>query len=256
MTQKKHKNPMTVKNKAKGSGSPITKVMVESKALATFVAALEILKLEPRVHIAQDRLSVRSVDAANVGMLVGECECKAEIPEKGIDKFGLQVSMLKRMMLHSKDCRITLGVSDELCTIEYGRFSGKFPLIDNDSIRKDPNLPNINLDTSIEVPGKYLHDAVRIVSKDNGRIIFRAKNGVAFIDAEEGEISMTEVVGTCDKESEARSIFSNDHILPIASLLKTAQCNLKIGTDNPIHINAELNGCKFDFYIAPRIEAD
>ena len=254
MKQKPKKN--TVANKIKGPvKKPITKITVESKTLLSFVNAILTVGDQARLEIIDKTLHVNKVDNANVLLLVADCECTPEIPENGLKRFGIDILVLKKALRYSKDCRITLCIDGKNLSVSYGRFSARIPLVDEILMRKDPGEIKVELETEFEMPGKYLYDASTIISK-NGKCYIYAKNGVAFVAAEEGDLCIREVVGTCDKSSQARSLFSNDYIRDVANIVKTTEIKVRISIDHPVQIMAEQHGCKFNFLMAPRIEAD
>ena len=246
----------TVKNKVKNSEQmPVTKITIDARTALPFIDALLSCNKEHYLNIEKNRIHVRSVDTGNVFMILAECECITEIPEHAPKRAALDFNLIKKILIHSKDCRITISIDGEKASIDYGRFSAKIPLVDPAFMGKEPNSPTINLDTRFNIPGKYLYDVCRMVSK-KGKIRISAENGVAFATAEDGDLNIREVIGTCDKSSHAMSLFSNDYLTDIAKCVKTSQINIDVAIDHPIKISSEQNGCKFVFLMAPRIEAD
>lgn len=257
MSSKKKENKNIVKNKIKDAvKKPITKITVESKTLTHFINAVATCNNEVRVTASDKALHVQTVDSANVMMLIADCECTSEIPEGALTKFGIDVAILKKILVHSKDCRVTLCVDGEHLRAIYGRFTAKIPISDENVLRKDPTLPKMpSLDTEFEMPGKYLNEISRFVGR-TGRIILSTKNGVVFAAAEDGDLCIREVVGTCKKSSQARSLYSNEYIRSIAGIVKTTEIKVTMGIDHPVKILSEQDGCKLEYLLTPRIEAD
>ncbi|MCK9593581.1 MAG: hypothetical protein M0Q91_16380 [Methanoregula sp.] len=246
----------TVKNKVRNpEQTPVTKITIDARTALPFIDALLSCNKEHYLNIEQNKICVRSVDTGNVFILLAECECITEIPERAPKRAALDFNLIKKILTHSKDCRITISIDGEKASVDYGRFSAKVPLVDPEFMRKEPNPPTINLDTNFDIPGKYLYDVCRMISK-NGKIRISAENGVAFATAEDGDLIIKEVVGTCNKSSHAMSLFSNDYLTDIAKCVKTSQISIDVAIDHPVKISSEQNGCKLMFLLAPRIEAD
>ena len=251
------RNKNTIKHKAKNPAqTPVTKITADAKSLIPFIDAIIACNTKCFLHIDNNQLQVRVVDNGNCYMVLAECECKADIPEGAPVKVAADVALIKKTLIHAKDCRITISIDGINISIEYGRFTAKIPVSDSAQLRKEPNPPTIILDTKFEMPGKYLYDVCRTVSKDYGKVYFYAKNGVAFLAAHENDFCIKEVVGTCGKNSKARSLYSNNYLSAIAGIIKTTQCNVEVAIDHPVKITAEQNGCKFTFLLAHQIESD
>jgi hypothetical protein len=160
------------------------------------------------------------------------------------------------LVIHAAGSNVTLTITKNDIGVAYGRFTAKIPTVEIGFIKKEPSsIPKMALDTSFEIPGKYLIDACRTVSR-SGKIFIYVKSKVVYIAANEGDLCMKEVVGTVEKPSTARSLFSNDYLSLIAKNIKEVSVKCDISKDHPIKMTAEKEGCKLMFLLAPRIEAD
>jgi len=255
--KKKEKN--TVKNKVKKQDGkePKTTVTVNEKSFSTFINAVNDCNEQVMLHIDRDKLSVIQVDIGNVYMIAADCECKATFEDNAPTKVGIDAKLIKKTLLHAKGSSITLTITKSTVELLYGRFIAKLPTVDTAFLRKEPGQePKMALDTSFEMPGKYLFDVCRMVTPSGGKIYIYVKNKVVFIAANEGDLCMKEVVGTVEKQSKARSLFSNDYLTSIAKSVKDVSVKVDLGIDHPVRIIAEKDGCNLKFLLAPRIEAD
>lgn len=258
MTTKKKDDPYTVKNKTnkeQNENAAKTVVIVKSDTLRLFVSAIKGCISMVILNIEESRMSCSTVDNANVSLIIAECECKTEFEKDAPRRVGVDVNILNKALLHAKGCSVTLTFIEASVEATFGRFTATFPTTDMGYIRKEPKTPTLALNTTVSIPGKYLWDASTSVSK-KGRIIIYVKDKVVFLQTEDGDLTQKEVVGTVDKKSNTRSIFSNDYIRKIVSNVRDVDVVVSFDIDHPIKMHAEKNGCKFDFLLAPRIESD
>jgi hypothetical protein len=257
MKSKSKKNEVKNKVKTKPEKTdPITTVTAKYESLMLFLDAVLRCNKEAILHIADGKLSVRQDDIGNIYMISAECECKISAEnEKSPDKIGIDPAILKKLLIHAKGCEVTLAISQSKIEFMYGRFTAKTVPIEISAIRKEPTPPTMNLPVSLSFPGKYLSDISMAVSR-GGKIYAYVKNNVAFLAATEGDTCIKEVVGTTNGGEIARSQYSNDYMRDICATIKGCDCTVYIGIDHPIRICAEKNDCKFEFLLAPRIEAD
>ena len=257
MTTKKKESPYDVTNKTKveqKENAPKTIVTVKADTLRLFVDAVKDCITTIILNIEESRMFCSTVDTANVFMIVAECECKAEF-DNSPKRIGVDVGVLDKALLHAKGCNVVLTFTETNIEATFGRSTATFPTTDIGFIRKEPNVPTIGLSTTVSIPGKYLWEATTSVSK-NGRLAIYVKDKVVFVETYDGDLTVKEVVGTVDKKSNARSLYSNDYIRQIVSRVRDVDVVTSFDIDHPIKMHAEKNGCKFDFLLAPRIEAD
>ena len=90
----------------------------------------------------------------------------------------------------------------------------------------------------------------------SGKCILYVKNKVVFFEVEDGDISSKEVIGSVEKKSDARSLFSANYMRDIFKQIKDISVKIDCAVDHPLRVTAEKNDCKIEFLLAPRIEAD
>jgi len=235
--------------------NPVTTICIPYKTLETFLKAVRGCTREARLHIEDSKLSVKCVDTANVYMVRAECSCKTTMQPRSPDQIGIDLARLNKVFLYAKGCDITMEITGSKVSLKYGRFSSTFEGMDCNEIPKDPNGPPQMQLNEMSFPGKYLHEICRMSSKD-GKIRLLVDNGVIMLRSEGDEISITEVVGTTDKKIEVNSLYSSDYLKDISESVKNTECTVKAGIDHPVHIITEVNDCKLQFLLAPRIEPD
>jgi DNA polymerase III sliding clamp (beta) subunit (PCNA family) len=249
----------TVKHKvtvAPKPGDPITTVTVPYKSLATFLKAISGCIDEAVLNILDEKLLVKTVDGGNVSMIIAECPCKAEFQKQSPRRVGINIPLLNKALLHAKGCDVTMSISESTISLKYGRFSAKVCTVDCTQLRKEVSEPpKILHPCEISLPGKYLDEICRTVS-GAGKIRIFIEDRVVMLRAEEGDLCITEVVGTAEGRQEANSLFSAALLKDISKSVKDVGCTITAGIDHPASIAASVNDCTLQFYLAPRIEAD
>ncbi|MDD3019872.1 MAG: hypothetical protein PHX61_02695 [Alphaproteobacteria bacterium] len=248
----------TIKHKVKTEPKkedPVTTVTVPYKTLTTFLKAIEGCIEEAVLSIRDSELSVKTTDNANIYMVVAQCPCKTEVQDKSPAKIGISVKLLNKALLHAKGCNVTMSISESKILLKYGRFSAQVSCVDINALRKEPNDPKMSLNNEFSLPGKYLDEICNMVSS-SGKVRLLVENKVVTLRTEEGDLSVTEVVGTTDGKGEANSLYPADYLKNIAKAVKGVDCTVRAGVDHPVHIFAEVEDCNFQFFLAPRIESE
>lgn len=220
--------------------------------LNTYLSVLASCSPEARVYVTKNKIATREVDTANVFMANVEAECKTS----GSFVFGLEVSVLRKVIKHAKGCNVVISVGDKKIKVKYGRFESRIDALAEAAIRKDPNPPTINLPLSFDVPGKYLNDALSIVGRNGARCVFISNNGVVSFCVDEGTMCVREIVAEAKNKESFKSMFSNDYMKDIMNVVKDVSLKIDIGNDHPMRAYAEKNDCKIEYLLAPRIQGD
>jgi len=156
---------------------------------------------------------------------------------------------------------------------EDGTLAAVLRLIDPDSLRTEPDVPDLDLDTEYEVPAEDFERIVQAVNKsvsDHTRLVGTEDQ---FIISAQGDV--TELVGTPDSEvvrgpprDEVRqSLYSNEYLTDFARGVPRRNrhtFNVRLDTEFPVKIDVELltTGVGDETYadvtymLAPRIQSD
>lgn len=220
--------------------------------LNTFLSVLASCSPDARVHALKNKIFTSEVDVSNVYMVTVESECNVT---GSPFIFGIDVALMRKVIKHAKGCNVIIEVAGEKIKVKYGRFSSKIDAVEEPMLKKDPNPPEIYLPLSFDVPGKYLFDALSMVTK-KGRSTVCAKNGIVSICVDGEGMCVRELIGETENKESFKSIFSNDYMSEIVGTVKDTSVKIDIGIDHPMRAYAEKNDCKITFLLAPRIEAD
>lgn len=255
--------------------------IVEYDELDTFTDSVSTLVAESRIHFEKNGLRITAVDPANVGCVQAMLGAGAfesyEIDERAV--IGIDLGRLEEALgFASSGDPVGLRTAvDGTSTTEEGEteLSGfveletdgithDIALIGTDSIRKEPDIPDLDLPATIMLEGRQLKRSVRAADTVSDHAILEA-DADAFRASGEGDTDSVDVELTEEDLLEgtdladARSLFSIDYLEDMVKAIPAdAEVQLRLGTDMPAKIKwSYADGAGTCTYmIAPRIEND
>jgi proliferating cell nuclear antigen len=226
---------------------------IQQQHLTEFVANARTILNEAKVHIREDGLFLRGVEPANVGMisqtLAKEAFESYHAPsddavlglnlERVADVLGMGVKGdIVRADLDSETRKLHWSVD----RLEYTQ-----ALIDPDSIRQEPDIPDLDLTAIFELPGSEISRAVKAADmvSDHIRFEFDEDSGGAVIEAD-GDTDSVEVIVTPDRGLEVvesgpgDSLFSIDYLGDIESAFPSNEfVRVELGEEFPAKFHYE-----------------
>lgn len=233
---------------------------------------------EIKLNISEDEMSFAAVDPANVAMTGLDVPSEAfetfdvEETTLGVDTSSMMGSL--RAGRQSNEDPITLSVEgNRVSTVVQRDYDGThmdlqsdLRVIDPDSIRQEPEIPDIGLEKEATVPRKLFEDVVKQVDaysdylqikSDDTNLVFNARN------APEGTKAVIPDVME-DSEGEGNSSLSLDYVKKDAvkafKAIGTDELTFSFGVEFPVRIEftTELNGTEVTgwWFQAPRIQSD
>lgn len=224
---------------------------------------------ECKIHLNDDGIRICAVDPANVGMT--DINLSADAFESyetngGMDVIGTYLDpLVDTANMADNDEMINLRVDEEtrMLHVTMKNMERTIALIDPDSIREEPDIPDLDLPAELTVEGRDINrgiDAADMVG-----------NHVAFVvDEREREFAVTAEGDTDDvclefaedelielTPGEAHSLFSLDYLKDMTkSIPSDAEVKLNLGEDFPTKMKFDLadgNGEAL-YMLAPRIQ--
>jgi proliferating cell nuclear antigen len=245
---------------------------VEADELDDFVNNISVLVDECKIRTSPDGLRVRAVDPANVGMV------DAELDAEAFEGFDTTTGVLGVDLGRFEEV-VSLADSGDLVTMEYDTETRKLhiatngveytlALIDPDSIRQEPEIPDLDLPCSLEVETSDINRGIKAADMVSDHIAFkteRAHSGDQFIIEAEGDTDDIELeLGNEDLVSssiggDVASLFSLEYMKDIKKALPTTgSVGMEMGDEFPIKIrfSNEEETQDVEFMLAPRINSD
>ena len=243
------------------------KATIDAEVLKESIDAISALVTECRLRISEGGISTRAVDTANVAMV------SLELRKDAFDSFtgnageiGLDIAKLKNifgMMAGILTVELPDNANKLQISVQGYRYS--ITLLDTNTIRKEPNMPKLELPGRIVIPGNDLNNAIKAAAVISDKIAM----GIdplkpTFFMVAEGdtdhirrEFSKEELKSLAPVE--ARSLFSIDYLKDMGKVMSKAdEVEIHLGTDHPVRFSFDIanGGGHVEYLLAPRIEAD
>jgi proliferating cell nuclear antigen len=245
------------------------KATIDADIFREAIDAISALVPECRLHTADNGISTRAVDTANVAMI------SLELKKEAFDSFkatksqvGVDISKMKNIFnMMGKGDLISLELPENAQKMQLSvhGYQYSITLLDTNTIRKDPNPPTINLPGKLTISGDNLNNAIKAaaVISDKIAIGINPKDETFYMIAEGDTDNIRREFGKDELKSltpnEARSLFSLDYLKDMGKVMsKAAEVEIFLGLDHPVRFSFDIangNG-HVEYLLAPRIEAD
>jgi proliferating cell nuclear antigen len=245
------------------------KAIVSADTLRETLDSVSVLVDECKIHLDEDGLSIRAVDPANVGMVdldLGAAAFESYEADGGI--IGVNLSRLEDIAgMADSDQLVQLELDEETrkLHIQIDGLEYTLALIDPDSIRQEPDIPDLDLSANVVIEGADIDRAVRAADMVSDHIALGvdAADELFYVDAE-GDTDDVHLELTRDQLIDldaggAHSLFSLDYLKDMNKAIpKDAEVELELGDEYPVKIHydiAEAQG-HVTYMLAPRIQSD
>ncbi|CDK40217.1 DNA polymerase sliding clamp protein PCNA [Halorubrum sp. DM2] len=245
------------------------KAIVGASTFQDALDSVSVLVDECKIRLNEEELSIRAVDPANVGMVDLTLEAAAfESYEADGGVIGVNLARLEDIagMANSGDLiHLELDEETRKLHIEIDGLSYTLALIDPDSIRQEPDIPDLDLASEIVVEGAQLDRGITAADMVSDHIRLRVdESDEAFYIEAEGDTD--DVNLKLDREDlialtagAADSLFSLDYLKDMNKAIPSdAEVTVELGEEFPVKLHygfAEGLG-NVTFMLAPRIQSD
>jgi DNA polymerase III sliding clamp (beta) subunit (PCNA family) len=244
---------------------------VEFSTLYKFIAAINALVPECRMHVSKDQVSTIVVDFANVGMVDTEITTfeKIKCPEE--IALGLNIGQIYPALKQIKDIvgdsvetipatvSWSPGKDTPLLDIEVIGFRSRFTTLTDHSVRKDPNRQTITVNSKFECDGGKFSNAIRYcaIFADACRIEV-VKGGDCIIAAKCDTDQCRVPLVVTGATGEAVSMYSLNYLKDFARAMKDAgTITVEMANERPVRLSCELApGLSVRYLLAPRIDEE
>jgi proliferating cell nuclear antigen len=243
--------------------------IVSADTLGTALDSVSALVDECKIHLEEDGLAIRAVDPANVGMVDLSLSADAfESYEADGGRIGVNLSRLEDIVgMADAGQLVQLDLDEETrkLHIQLDGLEYTLALIDPDSIRQEPDIPDLDLPARIVVEGRDINRAVKAADMVSDHIALGVdeEEELFYVDAE-GDTD--DVHLELDREDlidltpgSARSLFSLDYLKDMNKAMPTdGEVTIELGEEFPVKFHFEIAEGNGDvtFMLAPRIQSD
>jgi proliferating cell nuclear antigen len=243
--------------------------IVSASTLRDALDSVSVLVDECKIRLNEDELVIRAVDPANVGMVDLTLEAAAfESYEADGGVIGVNLGRLEDIasMADSGDL-IDLRLDEETrkLHIQIDGLSYTLALIDPDSIREEPDIPELDLPAEIVPEGAQIDRGITAADMVSDYIRLRVdEDEETFVIEAEGDTDDVDFV--LEREDlidlsagPADSLFSLDYLKDMNKAIPNdAEVRVELGDDFPVKMHydfAEGLG-HVTFMLAPRIQSN
>jgi len=245
------------------------KAIVGASTFQDALDSVSVLVDECKIRLNEEELSIRAVDPANVGMVDLTLEAAAfESYEADGGVIGVNLARLEDIagMANSGDLiHLELNEETRKLHIEIDGLSYTLALIDPDSIRQEPDIPDLDLAAEIVVEGAQIGRGITAADMVSDHIRLRVDEAdEAFYIEAEGDTDDVDLELTREDlialtAGPADSLFSLDYLKDMNKAIPSdAEVTVELGEEFPVKLHygfAEGLGT-VTFMLAPRIQSD
>jgi proliferating cell nuclear antigen len=245
------------------------RAIVSAETLRGALDSVSVLVDECKINLNEDGLAIRAVDPANVGMVDLTLDVEAfESYETDGGVIGVNLARLEDFVgMADSDQLVQLELDEETrkLHVRIDGLEGTLALIDPESIRKEPDIPDLDLPATVVVEGRDIDRAVKAADMVSDHIALGvdADEEVFYVDAE-GDTDDVHLTLTREDlidlvAGEARSLFSLDYLKDMNKAIpKDAEVEIELGEEFPVKLHFDIAEGKgqVTYMLAPRIQSD
>jgi proliferating cell nuclear antigen len=245
------------------------KAIVSASTLRDALDSVSVLVDECKIRLNEDGIGIRAVDPANVGMVDLTLEAAAfESYEADGGVIGVNLARLEDIagMGNSGDLvHLELDEETRKLHIRIDGLSYTLALIDPDSIRQEPDIPDLDLAAEIVVEGAQLDRGIKAADMVSDHIRLRVDEGTEtfFIEAQGDTDDVDLELGRDDlidlAAGPADSLFSLDYLKDMnKAIAGDAEVTVELGEEFPVKLHYDLAEGQghVTYMLAPRIQSD
>ncbi|ELZ95118.1 DNA polymerase sliding clamp [Haloferax mucosum ATCC BAA-1512] len=245
------------------------KAIVSAATLRDALDSVSVLVDECKIRLNEESLSIRAVDPANVGMVDLTLDAAAfESYEADGGVIGVNLSRLEEVagMAGSGDLiHLTLDEETRKLNIRIDGLSYTLALIDPDSIRQEPDIPDLDLPANIVLEGTHLARGIKAADMVSDHIRLRVDSTEETFhveaegDTDDVDLSLPPADLISIEAGDADSLFSLDYLKDMNKAIPTdAEVTVELGEEFPVKLHYQIaEGLgNITYMLAPRIQSD
>ena len=245
------------------------KAIATKSELESFTDPISQLVEECKVNLNEDGLHVRAVDPANVGMVESNAHAGGfESYEADGGLIGLNVDRFEDVigMANSGDLvHLELDEETRKLTIQIEGMEFTLALIDPDSIRAEPDIPDLDLTSEIVLEGRQIDRGIKAADMVSDHITLAVDEKEELFEIEaEGDTDDVHIGLERDdlidlQVGPARSLFSLDYLKDMSKAIDAGdEVTIELGEEFPVKLAfaTEEGNVDVQYMLSPRIQSN
>ncbi|MFC5368356.1 DNA polymerase sliding clamp [Salinirubrum litoreum] len=245
------------------------KAIVSAATLRDALDSVSVLVEECKIRLNEDGLAIQAVDPANVGMVDLSLDSEAfESYEADGGVIGVNLSRLEDIagMGNAGDLvHLELDEETRKLHIRIDGLSYTLALIDPDSIRQEPDIPDLDLPAEIVLEGTHLDRGIKAANMVSDHIALRVDESEETFhieaegDTDDVDLELTRADLIDLEVGPAESLFSLDYLKDMNKAIPSdAEVTMELGEEFPVKLHFEFaEGLgQVTYMLAPRIQSD
>jgi len=243
-------------------------VIVDAETLADAIAPVSTLVSECKIHVEDDGLEIAAVDPANVAMvdMTLDASACAHYRADGTT-LGVNLERLEDVLgMADSDDMVQFDLNEESRKLDIviGGLEYTLALIDPDSIRQEPDIPELELPATVVCEGgeisraltaaDLVSDHVQMGARPDGEMVIGAEGDTDNVETTLGDDDLLSAAVSDDVES----LFSLDYLSAIEGPIDTdTDVSLLLGEEMPVKLRYSIgDATEVVHMVAPRIQSE
>lgn len=241
---------------------------IDAGTLRDVLTPISVLVDECKINLDANELEIRAVDPANV------CMVDVTIQSSGFEEYSAQRSVIGvdlerfqdiiKMGGSGSEVHLVADSETQTLEIEVENVSYSLALIDPDSIRDGPDIPDIDLSAHVEIEGSHISQGIKAAGmvSDHVDLSFDSNND-EFVVGAEGDTDDVQVahgeerVEDISVPKDAGSTYSLEYLDKVSKAISSSEnIQLRMDSEKPVRMEFEFadgNGHVI-YMLAPRIQ--
>ena len=240
-------------------------VTARQDLMSKIIDTLGVVVEDAKFEFKEDRLQATVVDASHVAMIELRVDAAAfETWEVEESQLAVELKKIKELIsLGSADDHIEMAFTQDVLTLNLGKIDLNIRPLDPSTINS-PNLPNIEIPSTIEINGSALAQALR-ASRLGGDLVNFSIDANTFTVRVQGQPDSVNVSFSKDDleslncSKPARSQYSLTYLVPLSKVFGSlGTVKLGFGESFPLRLEFSFNdgAAEVVYFLAPRVESD
>lgn len=244
------------------------KARIKKNYIKDIAETVKLIVDEAVFSVSESGMKIVAVDPANVALIKVDVSLDAfDAFEATEGKLGVDVVKLVDLIDSANNddvIELDLDETEHKLRIVMGKLSYKMGLLDPSSLRKEPNIPSLDLPTYVVLKGEEIKRAVKASEKVGDYVTFGVRDDVFFVEAVGDtdkvslELTKDQVIDLKLGGNVTRSSFSIVYLSSIVkSVAKASDVTIYLGEDMPMILRYKLADGRvvIDYLLAPRVES-